>query len=119
MKFCRLLLYTKFHKIRKFKNHKHLPNMVMSLDLGYKFRKFYFLPNSISSLRKTTKFGEISSRKKLTGKRQNSGWKTPSLLIGLTLSGPAFSVVRQVRVRGEGAQRPRCQTPRLTLSLTY
>ena len=39
-------IYVKFY-------HDHSPNMVMSRDPGYKFRNFYFSPNSILNFRKS------------------------------------------------------------------
>ena len=58
--------------------HDHSPNMVMSRDPGYKFRKFYFLPNSTLNFRKSYQiWGTWLIKKKVTGKKQNSGWKTP------------------------------------------
>ena len=43
----------------------------MPRDPGCKFRKFYF---SSSSIGKVPNLEEISSRTKVTGKKQNSGW---------------------------------------------
>ena len=45
-------IYVKFY-------HDHSLNMIMSRDSGYKFRKFFFSPNSIFTSDKVTKFGEI------------------------------------------------------------
>ena len=70
-------IYVKFY-------HDHSPVMVISRYPGYKFRKFYFLSNSILHFGKVTKFGENwLNNKNVTGKKQNSGWKTPPVLIGL------------------------------------
>ena len=52
--------------------------MVMSRDLGLRFQKFLFLPNSVLNFGKVTKFeGNWPKNKKVTDKKQIGGWKTP------------------------------------------
>ena len=65
-------IYVKFY-------HDHSSNMVMSRDPSSKyFKNFYFWPNSILNFRKSYKFGgNWLKNKNVTGKKQNSGWKTP------------------------------------------
>ena len=65
-------IYVKFY-------NDHSLNMVMSRDPGCKFRKFLiFLPNSILNFMKSYQiWGSWLKNKKVTGRNQNSGWKTP------------------------------------------
>ena len=73
-------------KLWAFMSSDHSPNMVMSHDPGYKFRKFYFSPNSILNFRKTYQiWGKLAEEQKVTHKKQNSEWKTPPVLTGLRL----------------------------------
>ena len=56
--------------------HEQSPNMVTSRDPGFKFRIFYFLPNSILNFRKVTKFGgNWLKNKKLQAKNKTRGGK--------------------------------------------
>ena len=50
-------IYVKFH-------HNHSANMVISRDLGWKFRKFLFLPNFILNIRKITSWGKMTQEQK-------------------------------------------------------
>ena len=50
------------------------------VTLATNFKKIYFFPNSVLNFRKVTKFGgNWLKNKKVTDKKQNSGWKTPLL----------------------------------------
>ena len=52
--------------------------MVMSRDPGFRFRIFIFRLILYKNLGKFTKFeGNWLKNKKVTGKRQIGGWKTP------------------------------------------
>ena len=70
------------------KTSYHSPNMVMSRDPDFKFRKF-FSPNSVLNFRKSYQLWGIDSRtKKLQAKKQTGGGKhPPPVLIGLTRPG--------------------------------
>ena len=60
--------------------------MVMSRDAGFKFRKFYFSPNSILNFRKSYQiWGKLAQEQKVTGKKQIGSGKhlTPPVLKGL------------------------------------
>ena len=64
-------IYVKFY-------HDHSRNMVMSRGPGCKFRNFYFSPNSTLNFRKNYQiWGKLAQEQKVTGKKQNLGWKTP------------------------------------------
>ena len=48
------------------------------VTLASNSENFYFSPNSILNLGKVAKFREnLLKNKKVTGKKQNGGWKTP------------------------------------------
>ena len=52
--------------------------MILSRDPGFKFRKFLVSPNSVLNFKKVAKFGgNWLNNKKVTGKKQIGGWKTP------------------------------------------
>ena len=73
-------IYVKFY-------HDHPPNMVMSHDPGFNFRKLlYFAYFCIKFFEKLPNCGELAKEQKVTGIKQNSAWKTPPppVLIGLT-----------------------------------
>ena len=58
--------------------HDHSPKMVMPRDLGYKFQKLYFSPNSVFIFfGKVTKFGQIGSRTKTLQAKTKPGVETP------------------------------------------
>ena len=55
------------------------------VTLSTSFEKFYFLPNSILNFRNNYQIWEkLAKEQKVTGKKQNSGWKHPPVLTGLT-----------------------------------
>ena len=78
--------------------HYHSPNMVMSRDSGYKFRKNFLRLILYLNLRKITKFGgNWLKNKKVTGKKQNSGWK-PSAYRVNPIQGFFLAVLKRLAV---------------------
>ena len=64
-------IYVKFY-------HDHSPIWSCHVTLAANFENFYLLPNSILNFRKSYQiWGNWLKNKKVTGKKQNSGWKTP------------------------------------------
>ena len=75
----------------------HSPNMVMSGHPSFKFRNFYFSPNSVLNFRKSYRiWGKLAQQQKRY--RQKTNWDgntPPPLLIGLKpLSYSYFGIYR-------------------------
>ena len=99
---CKLLLNLSHcvksygHLCQIYQNHS--PNMVMSLDPGFKFLNFYFSPNSVLNCRKIYHIWEkLVQKQKVTGKKQIAGGNPPPpppvLIIELNLPRPSAYIV--------------------------
>ena len=94
LKLCRVTVYSKFHEICKFQKDVTRNDIIMMIThqiwschmtLTANFENFYSWPNSALNFSKSHQiWGKLAQEQKVTGKKQNSGWKTPPVLIGST-----------------------------------